>query len=246
MLQHRAQWSHQGGTWALPGGALEPDEPAVVGALREAQEETGLAPSVAAPGATHVLDHGDWSYTTVVAEALAPVTPVVSDPESLAVDWVDLRQVTDRPLLPAFAAALPELRSMVGRRLVLVVDAANTVGSRPDGWWRDRAGATERLRGELAQLARTGVGAGELGLAGHTWFPRVVLVTEGVAREVSAVPDVVVAPATGSGDDEVVAQVRRAAHEPANEVVVVTADRALRARVADLGARSVGPRLVRR
>ena len=36
---------------------------------------------------------------------------------------------------------------------VLLVDAANVVGARPDGWWRDRAGATERLLGRLAALA---------------------------------------------------------------------------------------------
>ena len=37
---------------------------------------------------------------------------------------------------------------------VLVVDGANVVGSRPDGWWRDRPGAARRLAEELdaAQL----------------------------------------------------------------------------------------------
>ena len=246
VLQHRALWSHQGGTWALPGGALDPGESAVDGALREAEEEAGLAPSAAGARATHVLDHEDWSYTTVVAQTLAPLDPVVSDPESLAVAWVDLAQVADRPLLPAFEAALPELTRMVGRRLVLVIDAANTVGSRPDGWWRDRAGATERLRAELAALARTGLPAAEIALPGHTWFPRIVLVTEGAARPVAAVRDVEVVPAPGLGDEEIVAQARRAAGDPANEVVVVTADRELRGRVAAVGARSVGPRLVRR
>lgn len=246
VLQHRALWSHQGGTWALPGGALDPTESAVAGALREAQEEAGLTPSAARPRAIHVLDHADWAYTTVLAEAAEPLRPVVSDPESLAVAWVALDQVADRPLLPAFGDALPELRAMVGRRLVLVVDAANTVGSRPDGWWRDRVGATERLRAELATLGRTGLPAAELDLPGHTWFPRIVLVTEGAARPVSAVPGVEVAAAPGEGDEEIVAQARDAADDPTNEVVVVTADRELRRRVAAVGARSVGPRLVRR
>jgi hypothetical protein len=35
---------------------------------------------------------------------------------------------------------------------VLLVDVANTVGSRPDGWWRDRAGATARLLDRLSGL----------------------------------------------------------------------------------------------
>lgn len=36
----------------------------------------------------------------------------------------------------------------------LVVDAANVVGSRPDGWWRDRAGATGRLLAALGDLTQ--------------------------------------------------------------------------------------------
>ncbi|MEV1288966.1 hypothetical protein [Micromonospora sp. NPDC049679] len=40
---------------------------------------------------------------------------------------------------------------------LLVVDAANVVGSRPDGWWRDRAGATVRLRDALRPVARAGL-----------------------------------------------------------------------------------------
>ena len=33
---------------------------------------------------------------------------------------------------------------------VLIVDGANVVGSRPDGWWRDRAGAARRLQEQLS------------------------------------------------------------------------------------------------
>ena len=40
--------------------------------------------------------------------------------------------------------------------LTLIVDGANVVGSRPDGWWRDRAGAAVRLHDELAGLAERG------------------------------------------------------------------------------------------
>src|SRR5699024_5646808 len=102
--------------------------------------------------------------------------PQVSDPESLEVQWVPGGQLAARQLLPAFADALPRLRALLGRRLVLLVDGANTMGSRPDGWWRDRAAASERLRDELAVIAAEGLAAERLELPGHTWFPEVVLV----------------------------------------------------------------------
>ena len=41
-------------------------------------------------------------------------------------------------------------------RVELVVDAANVVGSRPDGWWRDRPGAAARLVAALAAALRSG------------------------------------------------------------------------------------------
>src|ERR1700756_5918595 len=43
LLQHRAAWSHQGGTWGLPGGARDSHETAEQTAVREAREEAGLA-----------------------------------------------------------------------------------------------------------------------------------------------------------------------------------------------------------
>ena len=108
---------------------------------------------------------------------------------------------------------------------VLVVDGANVVGSRPTGWWRDRAGAAERLHEAIAQA--------DLG------YDLVVLVLEGAARggwpagESDAVHTV---HARGSGDDAV--RVRATAGD---EVVVVTADRELRERVTVAGGSHVGP-----
>jgi hypothetical protein len=115
--------------------------------------------------------------------------------------------------------------------MLIVVDAANVVGSVPDGWWRDRAGATERLRDALA-AAGPGV------LDGGTADDEVVLVVEGAARRVPTVPGVRVVAADRSGDDAVVDLLRR---EGGAGDVVVTADRGLRDRVAQLGARVVGP-----
>ncbi|MET7291241.1 NTP pyrophosphohydrolase [Streptomyces griseoloalbus] len=116
--------------------------------------------------------------------------------------------------------------------LLVIVDAANVVGSVPDGWWRDRRGAAERLRDHLA--AR--------GLPGHSGPVEIVLVVEGAARGVDSVPGVRVAAAPGSGDDEMVALVAEAGDRP---VLVVTADRELRRRVTSLGAEVTGPRTVR-
>lgn len=116
----------------------------------------------------------------------------------------------------------------MGDRLLLV-DAANVIGSRPDGWWRDRAGAAGRLVAGL----RAAVADGRLA-------PPVLVVLEGAAR--AGVPEadeggVRVAHAPRSGDDALVAAAA-ASDLPA---VLVTADRGLRARVEAGGATSVGP-----
>lgn len=111
VLQHRAMWSDQGGTWGVPGGAVAPDETPTEGALREAQEEAGINPANVLVRSEYRIDHGPWGYTTVLGE-LAPgaaddVRP--TDPESLEIAWVDLADVTARELLPAFADAWPTL-----------------------------------------------------------------------------------------------------------------------------------------
>lgn len=109
---------------------------------------------------------------------------------------------------------------------MLVVDVANVLGSRPDGWWRDRVGATQRL---LARLAGADLGD-------------VVAVVEGRAREVTDVPGITVVRADGSGDDEVV---RQALARPG--CTVVTADRGLQGRLPHgttvLGAGTLRSRL---
>ncbi len=120
---------------------------------------------------------------------------------------------------------------------LLVVDAANVVGSVPDGWWRDRAGATARLRDALTATTAQGLPD----LPGPV---EVVLVVEGRARDIAETPGVRLERARGSGDDTIVAVV--AAEAPHRQVVVVTADRGLRARVTALGAEVRGPTSVPR
>ncbi|MBG6053628.1 8-oxo-dGTP pyrophosphatase MutT (NUDIX family) [Salinibacterium sp. CAN_S4] len=110
LLQHRSLWSHFGGTWGLPGGALKPGESAVAGAMREANEEAGVDPELLRVMFSTVLDRGVWTYTTVVVEAETDFEPVIGDAESVALAWVALDDVARLPLHPGFEASWVDLR----------------------------------------------------------------------------------------------------------------------------------------
>ncbi|HEX7210835.1 MAG TPA: NYN domain-containing protein [Propionibacteriaceae bacterium] len=114
---------------------------------------------------------------------------------------------------------------------VLIVDGANVVGSRPDGWWRDRAGAARRLHEQL--------------LAAVLPYDEIVLILEGKARQgIPAGQDgrLRTVHAPGSGDDAIVeAVIAEVEIGDGREVTVATADRVLRDRVKAAGARSVSP-----
>ncbi|MGW0045191.1 NUDIX hydrolase [Rhodococcus sp. NPDC003348] len=198
LLQHRAAWSHQGGTWALPGGARDSHETTTHAAVREAEEEAGIDSAhlrVRAERVTARAAGGDWTYTTVIADAEFTLDTVPNG-ESTELRWVPEDQVTDLPLHPGFEASWPGLRAAPVR---LLLDTANVVGSRPDGWWRDRAGATGRL---LAGIAATLPRTIELPDGGFGWLPRVEAVLEGQAAAVAeADVRVPVHVASGSGDD---------------------------------------------
>lgn len=111
LLQHRAQWSHNGGTWALPGGARREHETALDAALREADEEAGVPPHLVTELFESVFDLGFWSYTTVAVEAHEIFEPVIADFESIDLRWVPLSEIENLDLHPAFARAWPDLRS---------------------------------------------------------------------------------------------------------------------------------------
>ena len=115
---------------------------------------------------------------------------------------------------------------------VLIVDGANVVGSRPDGWWRDRAGAARRLHQHLS--------------ASYLPEIEVVLVLEGDARRgppAGVQGRVRTVHAAGSADDAIVDEVsKRVAAVDGDGVVVVTADRVLRQRVEAVGASCRSPR----
>ena len=261
LLQHRAEWSHHGGTWGLLGGARESSETAVQAALREAAEEGGVETGSVWVHGRFEDRHGGWAYTTVLGTAPAGAAARPTGGESIDVGWFSPADVTQLPLHPGFAASWPALRGAL-RPLTVVVDAANVVGSRPDGWWRDRAGAARRLLADLAPLAGDGLPdealPEELPRAGlRHWWPRVVVVVEGAARAVvadgardrdptgSPAAGPVVVAAEGSGDDAVVDAAAGAVATggmAGGPVLVVTADRELRRRVAAVGAAVTGPR----
>lgn len=105
LLQHRATWSHHGGTWGIPGGARHRSETAVEAALREAAEETGLGAAGVRVVAESVVEHGGWAYTTIIARVEHEPTVNSHSPESIEVRWVPAAEVAALPLHPGFAAS---------------------------------------------------------------------------------------------------------------------------------------------
>jgi len=209
------------------------------------------------PGAVRIEgvlidDHGGWSYETLIASARSAFPVRAASREATEARWVPTGSVESLPLHPGFAEAWPVIRDAL-QPVTVIVDGANVMGARADGWWRDRAGAAVRLHDELARLSTRGVTSFPDGAAGPAldrWFPHIVLVIEGAARAAAdrlaarsgygpkADDGVVVVAARGSGDDTVAAL----AAETDGRRLVVTADRELRRRSTAAGAAVTGPR----
>jgi predicted RNA-binding protein with PIN domain len=112
---------------------------------------------------------------------------------------------------------------------ILLVDGANVVGSRPDGWWKDRGGAARRLHEAL--------------LVADLPYDVVVLVLEGGARggaRQGRDGHLRTVHAPGSGDDTIVNEARVATSR-GDRVTAVTADRMLQSRLEAVGATSLSP-----
>lgn len=224
LLQHRAVWSHEGGTWGLPGGARDSHEDIVTTALRETYEEAHIDASSGALLGVQVAEHDDWSYTTVIMAAEHCADPR-GNRESISVRWLPAADIDDLPLHPGLAKSWPTLRGPMVR---LVVDVSNVLGSRADGWWRDRTLAAQMLIDELSDvvgIATTPAGA---------LVTMIVAVVEGTATPVvsphpailvseAVIADVTIRSLVGPGD------------------LVVTADADLRERVMADGGDVIGP-----
>ncbi|MBQ5557037.1 MAG: Maf family protein [Aeriscardovia sp.] len=109
LLQHRAEWSAEGGTWGIPGGAIADGENPLEGSLRESFEEANITAQNIDIVGTHVEDHGNWAYTTVFAfeKPGRVVTARANDGESLSVEWIPFHDVGKYRLLSYFGQNWP-------------------------------------------------------------------------------------------------------------------------------------------
>ncbi|MGH3543896.1 MAG: NUDIX domain-containing protein, partial [Mycobacterium sp.] len=195
--------------WALPGGARRSDEKPVDTAVRVA-EQLGVDPRSMRVRGGRGADGS--SHATVIADVSQPcATQPTGHGRELA--WVPEPEVGTLDLDPALMAGWPALQAP---ETGLLVDAANVVGSRPDGWWRDRAGAATRLLGEIAAAGPSVFAVGD---GRFQWVTRPVVVLEGAAKRAPDVAGVEVVRAPGSGDDTIVDIAHRG-----GDWVVVTAD----------------------
>ena len=276
LLQHRAKWTASGDTWALPGGAIDSGETPAEAAARETFEEAGIPVGAvrvrgervtsrmsgvprprtrigalrhdgSLPGGMSRSHSIEWTYTTVFADVPEPLD-TIANYESVELRWVRQSEVEGFNLMPAFAEAWPSLRA---RPVSCVVDVANVLGSRSNGWWRDRAGYTSALLGDLAGAVpcalapgamsgggtSAGLGSASAGDqptsdAGGTWLARTTVVVEGAAKKAESPASLVRVDAPGEGDDTIVdvASAELATAGPGN-VLVVTSDRGLRNRL---------------
>ena len=106
LLQHRAGWTAQGGTWGIPGGARDSHETPAQAAVRESVEECAIDPGrIDVVEELVTTDLPEWSYTTVIALCEAPLA-VTANEESEELRWVPLAEISGFALHPGFAASL--------------------------------------------------------------------------------------------------------------------------------------------
>lgn len=114
LMQLRAAWTHEGGRWGLPGGARDSHETLAEAAVREAREEAGVVSDhVRVVGTVVGADHGNWSYTYVIAMAEADISVGPLNAESDELAWVEIDHVADLPLHSGLASAWVPLRPAI-------------------------------------------------------------------------------------------------------------------------------------
>ena len=118
LLQHRAPWVHNGGTWGIPGGAKDSHESILEGAKREAHEELGINTDLVNPIHTFTDDHGVWRYDTIICQASPELVAHEMNDESQEIRWVPFAEVEKMQLHPSFARHWPELQALLGELLI--------------------------------------------------------------------------------------------------------------------------------
>ena len=111
-LARRSMHTHLGGTWAIPGGALDHGEDPLAGALREFVEEIGVPLDEHGCEVTHVHedDLGGWSYWTHVVDVPERFElPATLMWETAEVRWVPAAELTALELFEAFRKTLTHL-----------------------------------------------------------------------------------------------------------------------------------------
>ena len=117
LLQLRAEWTHGGGTWALPGGARDSHEDPQTAALREAEEEVGVDSSRLDVRTVFSDDHGNWRYDTVIAFAHDDAGVFAANYETSGLEWVAVPLVATYDLHPGLAAHWTAIAELVRREL---------------------------------------------------------------------------------------------------------------------------------
>lgn len=115
LLQLRAPWVHNGGTWGIPGGARDSHESWHEAAIREVIEEIGISVEmIDLERAQQFSDHhGDWQYETIIAHARDHFALGESNHETMDAEWFDLKNVDQLPLHASFAKAWPEIKALI-------------------------------------------------------------------------------------------------------------------------------------
>jgi len=109
LLQLRAAWTHGGGTWALPGGALDSHEDSFMAAAREAYEEAGIEPEHLDFKGVFSDNHGNWRYDTVIAHTSTDAGAHEANAESEDLQWVRIDDVAGYDLHPGLRGSWGEL-----------------------------------------------------------------------------------------------------------------------------------------
>ena len=113
LLQHRAPWVHNGDTWGIPGGARDSHESPLEAALRESHEEIGIDSKLVSAKFSHLDDHGDWSYETIVACLEVEAFAFENNHETIDLKWFAISEVEDVNLHPSFARSWPLISARI-------------------------------------------------------------------------------------------------------------------------------------